>query len=212
MALQAAQASALVRAAWQGRRNGGGGGGGGTLEGGSSEGGKGGEGAATAEELTEEMLVDGSSPAKTGKQHNNNNNNNNNNHTTQGSASASASDKKYKSAKPHQGCGRQPEPVSKLRRQLRMGATSLIIACRQHPLPILIECLSLLTPSSPFVVYFEYMEPLVECYLYVTEVCGVLLIYSLTIIAVCYDVIHTPSYVPYNIPSNIPSNTHTLLT
>ncbi len=43
---------------------------------------------------------------------------------------------------------------------------SLIIAGKFHPLPILRECLPLLGPSSPFVVYSEFMEPLAECYLY----------------------------------------------
>ena len=47
--------------------------------------------------------------------------------------------------------------------------SSLIIATRYHPLPIFKEALHLLYPSSPFVVYCEFMEPLVECYLYVTD-------------------------------------------
>ena len=46
---------------------------------------------------------------------------------------------------------------------------SLIIACKYEPLPILKIALSLLVPSSPFVVYCEFLEPLVACYLYVTE-------------------------------------------
>lgn len=43
---------------------------------------------------------------------------------------------------------------------------SLIIASKYHPLPVLKECLPLLGPNSPFVIYSEYMEPLTECYLY----------------------------------------------
>lgn len=45
----------------------------------------------------------------------------------------------------------------------------LIIACRYHPLPILKEAIVLLAPSSPFVVYCEYMEPLVECFTYLHQ-------------------------------------------
>lgn len=44
---------------------------------------------------------------------------------------------------------------------------SLIIASRAHPLPILKDTLPLLAPSSPFVVYCDHMEPLVECFNYV---------------------------------------------
>ena len=43
---------------------------------------------------------------------------------------------------------------------------SLVIATASHPLSILRECLPLLGPSSPVVIYCEYCEPLVECYLY----------------------------------------------
>ena len=155
----------------------------------STEGGAEGE---MSVEVTEGGTDDGSLPVKTGKQKQYHHNNNTAH--GQGQGQGQGSDKKYKTAKPHQGCGRQPEPVSKLRRQLRMGANSLIIACRQQPLPILIECLALLTPSSPFVVYFEYMEPLVECYLYVTEVCYMLyvlyVVYTRNMYIVC------PIYMP----------------
>lgn len=46
---------------------------------------------------------------------------------------------------------------------------SLIIACKYRPLPILKQALVLLAPSSPFVVYHEFLEPLVECYLYLQQ-------------------------------------------
>jgi len=36
-------------------------------------------------------------------------------------------------------------------------------------LPILKQALQLLTPSSPFVIYHEFLEPLVDCYLYLQE-------------------------------------------
>jgi hypothetical protein len=46
---------------------------------------------------------------------------------------------------------------------------SLIIAVKFQPLPILQQCLNLLYPSSHFVVFSEFMEPLIECYLYLYE-------------------------------------------
>lgn len=76
---------------------------------------------------------------------------------------------RVRNAKPHQGCGRQYEPVARVRRELRAGATCLVIASRHHPLSVLQECLALLVPSSPFVVYCEHVQPLVACYLHVTE-------------------------------------------
>ena len=76
---------------------------------------------------------------------------------------------RVRNAKPHQGCGRQFEPVARLRRELRAGATCLLIASRHHPLSVLQECLTLLVPSSPFAVYCEHVQPLVACYLHVTE-------------------------------------------
>ena len=42
----------------------------------------------------------------------------------------------------------------------------LIIASKYRPLPILKQALYLLHPSSSFVVYHEFLEPLVDCYLY----------------------------------------------
>lgn len=46
---------------------------------------------------------------------------------------------------------------------------SLIIACKYRPLPILKQALGLLAPSSPFVVYCEFLEPLTECFLYLQQ-------------------------------------------
>jgi hypothetical protein len=43
----------------------------------------------------------------------------------------------YPPSKPHQGSGRQAEPLIKLRSDLRQGVDSLIIACKYDPLPIL---------------------------------------------------------------------------
>jgi hypothetical protein len=42
----------------------------------------------------------------------------------------------------------------------------LVIACKYRPLPILKQALFVLQPSSPFVVFHEFLEPLVDCYLY----------------------------------------------
>lgn len=81
------------------------------------------------------------------------------------------------------GLKREPNPDSKpmnsscrgvhelatIRSHLREGADRLIIASRYHPLSILKELVVLLAPGSPFVVYSEFMEPLTECYLYMSE-------------------------------------------
>lgn len=45
----------------------------------------------------------------------------------------------------------------------------LIIASKFHPKNVLITLLKLLPPSSPFVVYFPYKEPLMECYVELKE-------------------------------------------
>ena len=42
----------------------------------------------------------------------------------------------------------------------------LIIACKYRPLPILKQALYVLQPSSSFVIFHEFLEPLVDCYLY----------------------------------------------
>ena len=43
---------------------------------------------------------------------------------------------------------------------------SLIIATGCHPLPLLKQSLPLLHPSSPIVIYCEFREPLVECFIH----------------------------------------------
>ena len=52
---------------------------------------------------------------------------------------------------------------------LRQGVDRLIIACKYRPLPILKQALQLLAPSAPFVIFHEFMEPLVDCYLFLQE-------------------------------------------
>jgi tRNA A58 N-methylase Trm61 len=46
---------------------------------------------------------------------------------------------------------------------------SLVIACRYDPLPILREAIHLIAPGSPITIYFEFVEPLVECYLFLQK-------------------------------------------
>lgn len=45
----------------------------------------------------------------------------------------------------------------------------LIIASKYRPLPILKQALYVLQPSSSFVIYHEFLEPLVDCYLYLNS-------------------------------------------
>eukprot|EP00607_Mallomonas_marina_P010350 CAMPEP_0182421922 /NCGR_PEP_ID=MMETSP1167-20130531/7493_1 /TAXON_ID=2988 /ORGANISM="Mallomonas Sp, Strain CCMP3275" /LENGTH=341 /DNA_ID=CAMNT_0024599561 /DNA_START=574 /DNA_END=1596 /DNA_ORIENTATION=+ len=71
--------------------------------------------------------------------------------------------------RPHQSSCKQPGELERARQVLLQGATSLVIASRFHPLSVLIESLPLLTPSSSLVVYCEFMEPLVECYLHLQK-------------------------------------------
>uniref|UniRef100_A0A669ER63 tRNA (adenine(58)-N(1))-methyltransferase non-catalytic subunit TRM6 n=1 Tax=Oreochromis niloticus TaxID=8128 RepID=A0A669ER63_ORENI len=74
--------------------------------------------------------------------------------------------------------------VKKLRleeKQRRLAATAallkgrnadgLVIASRFHPCPVLLGLLKFLSPSRPFVVYSQYIEPLVECFKKLRE-CG----------------------------------------
>ena len=65
--------------------------------------------------------------------------------------------------------GRKAEDVQRVRWQLRLGMNSLVMACRYDILPILKKALHLLAPSSPFVLYCEYAEPLTECYLFLVQ-------------------------------------------
>jgi hypothetical protein len=71
--------------------------------------------------------------------------------------------------KPHQASGRIPDDLIRSRIALREGANRLIIASKYQPLPILKEAIKLLAPSSPIVIYCEFMEPLVECYMYLQQ-------------------------------------------
>ena len=54
-----------------------------------------------------------------------------------------------------------------MRQWLREGFSSLIIASKYDPLPVLKQALYLLGPSSPIVIHSEHVEPLNECFLYV---------------------------------------------
>ena len=65
--------------------------------------------------------------------------------------------------------GRHPLELQRSRLALRQGLDSLIICSRFDPLPILRQALPLLLPSAPFVVYYEFLEPLVECYRYLQD-------------------------------------------
>lgn len=65
--------------------------------------------------------------------------------------------------------GRNARDQLRVRSFLHQGAESLIIATRFDPLPILMECLALLAPSSPLVVYHEFKEPLLPCYEYLLK-------------------------------------------
>jgi len=65
--------------------------------------------------------------------------------------------------------GRSLQDLMRSRAYLREGVDSLIIASKFYPLPILKEAIVLLTPSSPFVIFSEFVEPLVECYLYLHQ-------------------------------------------
>uniref|UniRef100_A0AAX7T9I7 tRNA (adenine(58)-N(1))-methyltransferase non-catalytic subunit TRM6 n=1 Tax=Astatotilapia calliptera TaxID=8154 RepID=A0AAX7T9I7_ASTCA len=50
-------------------------------------------------------------------------------------------------------------------------ADGLIISSRFHPCPVLLGLLKFLSPSRPFVVYSQYIEPLIECFKKLKE-CG----------------------------------------
>lgn len=65
--------------------------------------------------------------------------------------------------------GRTGMSHDRVHRYLRQGVDRLIIACKYRPLPILKQSLYLLAPSAPFVIFHEFLEPLVDCYLYLQE-------------------------------------------
>jgi hypothetical protein len=72
-------------------------------------------------------------------------------------------------SKPMNSSCRGTHEIARIRSHLREGADRLIIASKYHPLSILKELIVLLSPGSPFVVYCEFMEPLTECFLYLSE-------------------------------------------
>ncbi len=65
--------------------------------------------------------------------------------------------------------GRSLEALHRTRSYLRQGVDRMIIATKYRPLPILKQALYVLLPSSSFVIYHEFMEPLVDCYLHLQE-------------------------------------------
>eukprot|EP01035_Chromulina_nebulosa_P020193 gene20193-26211_t len=62
---------------------------------------------------------------------------------------SSSNEPTRKRSRAYNASGRQARDAIRLRQYLREGCESLIIASKYHPLPILIEALILLTPSSP---------------------------------------------------------------
>jgi len=75
----------------------------------------------------------------------------------------------YVRGKAQNGTGRKPEDVARVRWELRLGMNSLVMACRYDILPILKKALHLVVPSSPFVLYCEFVEPLTEAYLFLVQ-------------------------------------------
>jgi tRNA (adenine-N(1)-)-methyltransferase non-catalytic subunit len=71
---------------------------------------------------------------------------------------------------PYNCTGRRADQLPRTRQILRAGFDSLIIASKYSPLLVLQQCISLLVPSSPFVVYSEFQEPLLECYAWLVEI------------------------------------------
>ncbi len=65
--------------------------------------------------------------------------------------------------------GRSPLAQQHIRSLLYEGVDHLIIACKYRPLPLLKVALYLLAPSAAFVVYHEFLEPLIDCYLYLQQ-------------------------------------------
>lgn len=89
---------------------------------------------------------------------------------SEGTTSAAAVDEPPQAAKHNlSSTGRSKEEQQRVRSLLRRGVDSLILACRYRPLPLLKLALCTLHSSSAFVVYHEFMEPLVECYLHLQQ-------------------------------------------
>lgn len=70
--------------------------------------------------------------------------------------------------KPHHSSCMKPYEIERAKLLLRQGVNSLLIVSRYRPLSVLQEAVYLLAPSSPFAVHCEYLEPLVECYLFLS--------------------------------------------
>lgn len=59
---------------------------------------------------------------------------------------------------------------ARAREELERGnLDSLVVVSRFQPSPIVMSLLSRLAPSRPFVVYCQYKEPLMECYVNLRE-------------------------------------------
>ena len=64
----------------------------------------------------------------------------------------------------------KPQPAT-IRNWIRDKSDSLIIVTHFHPTSVLLNLLPTLAPSAPFVVFSEYIEPLVECFREVQKRC-----------------------------------------
>ena len=59
--------------------------------------------------------------------------------------------------------GAKPQPAT-IRHWLRGKSDSLIISTHFHPTAVLLQLWPTLAPAAPFVVFCEYVEPLVQCF------------------------------------------------
>lgn len=50
----------------------------------------------------------------------------------------------------------------------------LIVACKFNPTPIVLSLINYVAPSRPVVVYSQYKEPLMDCYVFLKKSCGIL--------------------------------------
>jgi tRNA (adenine58-N1)-methyltransferase non-catalytic subunit len=80
-----------------------------------------------------------------------------------------SSEEPAKQTRSYNSTGRKPEVLHRTRHEIRCGVNSLVIACRYNVLPILKKALHLLAPSSPLVLYCEFVEPLIECYMFLVQ-------------------------------------------
>lgn len=84
-------------------------------------------------------------------------------------AEAAAAAALQRPPKRHNTTGRKAWDLPLVRHQLRVGFNSLVVACRYNVLPIVKKALHLLAPSSPFVLYCEFVDPLLECYQFMVK-------------------------------------------